>query len=58
MRLCVLEHFDNNNVIVKFHAALTLTAVSLVLPACRVVDIAEEEAYQRLCLKMAADFPS
>ena len=39
MRRAILERFGNNNVLVGFHVAWILTALSLPLPACRVVDL-------------------
>lgn len=45
MRRCVLEHLGNSNVIVGFYAALTFTALLLVLPACRLVDLGADKAY-------------
>lgn len=35
----------HQQVLVKFHVGWTLTALSLVLPACRVVDLGADEAY-------------
>lgn len=35
-----------------------LTALFLVPPACRVVDLGAEQAYQLLCFKMVSDFQS
>ena len=41
----------------SFHVAWTLTALSLPLPACRVVDLGAEEAYQLFCFKVTDLFP-
>ena len=38
MRHYILKHIGDNNILVWFHLAWTLTALSLALPACRVVD--------------------
>ena len=57
MRRAILEHLGNNNVLVGFHVAWTLTALSLLLPACRVVDLGAEEAYQLFCFKVSDAFP-
>ena len=48
---CILEHLGNNNVFVGSHAAWTLTAQLLVVPACRVVYLGAEKAYQRSALR-------
>lgn len=44
MRRDILERFGNNNVLVTFQVAWTLTALSLSLIGCRVVDFGAEEA--------------
>ena len=54
MRLAILKLLGNNNALVRFHLGWTLTALNLSLPACRVVDLGAEEAYQLLCFKMAS----
>ena len=43
--------------LVGFHVAWTLTALSLPLPACRVVDLGADEAYQLFCFKVSDVFP-
>ena len=57
MRQAILEHLGNNNVLVGFHVAWTLIALNLPLPACRVVDLGAEEAYQLFCFKVSDAFP-
>ena len=57
MRRAILERLGNNNVLVGFHVAWTLTALSLPLTACRVVDLGVEEAYQLFCFKVSNAFP-
>ena len=57
MRRAILERLGNDNVLVGFHAAWTLTALSLPLPVCRVVDFGTEEAYQLFCFKVSDAFP-
>ena len=57
MRRAILERLGNFNVLVGFHVAWTLTALSLPLPACRVVDLGAEEIYQLFCFKFSDVFP-
>ena len=57
MRQAILKCLGNNNALVGFHLGWTLTALNLSLPACRVVDLGTEEAYQLLCFKMASNSP-
>ena len=57
MRRAILERLGNNNVLVGFYVAWTLTAPSLPLPACRVVNLGAEEAYQLFCFKVSNAFP-
>ena len=57
MRRAILERLGNNNMLVGFHVALTLSALSLPLPACCVVDLGAEEAYQLFCFKVSDAFP-
>ena len=57
MRRSILERLGNNNVLVGFHVVWTLTALSLPLPACRVVHLNAEEAYQLFCFKVSDVFP-
>ena len=57
MRRAILALLGNNNVLVGFHVAWTLTAFNLPLPACRVVDLGAEEAYQLFCFKVSSAFP-
>ena len=57
MRRAILERLGNNNVLEGFHVAWTLTALSLPLPVCRLVDIGAEETYQLLCFKVSDAFP-
>ena len=42
MRRAILERLGNNNMLVGFHVAWTLTALCLPLPACRVVNVGAE----------------
>ena len=53
MRRAILERLGTNDVLVGFHVAWTLTALSLPLPSCRVVDLGAEEAYQLFCFKIS-----
>lgn len=57
MRRAILERLGNNNVPVGFHVAWTLTPLSLLLPACRVVDLGAEEADQLFCFKISDALP-
>ena len=57
MRRTFLQRLGNRNVLVDFHVAWTLTALSLPLPACRVVNLGAEEAYQLFCFKVSDAFP-
>ena len=57
MRRAILERLGDSNVLVGFHVAWTITALSLPLPACRVVDLGAEEAYQLFCLKVSDVLP-
>ena len=52
MRRAILERLGNSNVLVGFNVAWALTALSLPLPACRVVNLGAEEAYQLFCFKV------
>ena len=56
MRQAILKRLGDNYAIVGFHLGWTLTALNLSLPACRVIDLGAEEAYQLLCFKMASNF--
>ena len=56
MRLAISERLENNNVLVGFHVAWTLTALSLPLPACSMVNLGAEEAYQLLCFIVSDAF--
>ena len=58
MRRGLLSYFGNNNVLVGFHVSWTLKALSLELPARRVIDLGTEEAFQLFCLKMTEGYPS
>lgn len=55
MRRCILKHLSNENVVVEFYLARTLTVLSLALPACGVVELGAEEAFQTICFKMAEE---
>ena len=55
-RLAILERLGNN-VFVGFTIAWTLTALSLQFPACRVVNLGAEEAYQLFCSTISNVFP-
>ena len=57
MHRAILERLGNNNVLVGFHVAWTLTALSLPLTACRVLDLGAEKAYQLFCFKVSDAFP-
>lgn len=57
MHRAILERLNNNNVLVGYHIAWTLTALSLQLSACRVVKIGAEKAYQLFCFKFSSAFP-
>ena len=57
MRRAILKRLGDNNVLVGFHAAWTLMALSLPLPGCRVVDLGAEEAYNLFCFKVSDAFP-
>ena len=50
-----MKRLGNNNVLVGFHAAWTLTALSLPRSAC--VDLGAQEAYQLFCFKVTDAFP-
>ena len=56
MRQAILKRLGNNNAFLGFHLRWTLTTLNLSLPACRVVDLGAEEAYQLLCFKMASNY--
>ena len=56
MRLLILEYLGSNNVLVGFHLGWTLTALDLVLPASRVIDIGTEEPFQRWCRSLAVRY--
>ena len=58
MRKFILEHLGNNNVLVGFHLAWTLTAIRLTIPASRAVDLWSEPVFQELCCRMAGDLPA
>ena len=58
MRKFILEHLGNNNVLVGFHLAWTLTALSLSVPASRAVDLGSEPVFQELSCRMADDLPA
>lgn len=45
MRRAIFERLSNNNVLVDFHLAWTITALGMPLYACHVVDLGTEEAY-------------
>ena len=53
MRRGLLSYLGNNNVLIGVHVSWILRALSLALPASRVIDLGTDEAFQRLCLKMA-----
>ena len=53
MRREILERLGCNNIIVGFHIGWILTAVELMLPASRVVDLGTEESFQRFCRDLA-----
>ena len=55
MRQAILKRLGNINALVGFYLGWTLTALNLFLPACRVVDLGAEEAYQLLCFKMVSN---
>ena len=48
-----IKHFHDNNVLIKFYFAWMLTALSLTLSYCRVIDFETKEAYLKLCKLMA-----
>ena len=56
MRLLLLEHLGSNNFLVGFNLGWTLTALDLVLPASRVIDIGTEEPFQRWCRSLAVRY--
>ena len=56
MRLLILEYLGSNNVLVGFHLGWTLTALDLVLPASRVIDLGTEEPFQRWCRSLAVRY--
>ena len=57
MRRAILERLGNNNVLVGYHVAWNFTALSLLILACRVVDIDAKEAYQLFCFTGSDVFP-
>ena len=57
MRRAILERLGNRNVLIGFYVVWTLTALSLLLPAYRVVDLGAEEANQLFCFKVSKVFP-
>ena len=54
MRQHLLRYLSDTNYLVGFHLGWTLTALSVALPASRVVDIGTEDSYQTLCIAMAS----
>ena len=58
MRKFILEYLGNNNVLVGFHFAWTLTALSLSVPASRAFDLGSKPVFQELCCRMAGDLPA
>ena len=56
MRQAILERLGNNNVLVGFHVASTLTALCLPLSACRVVNLGAKEVYQLFCFNVSDAF--
>ena len=57
MRRAILERLGSNNVLLAINVAWTLTALSLPLFACRVVDFCAKEVYQLFCFKVPSAFP-
>lgn len=53
MRRFNFFYFNENNILVKFHLAWTLTALSMVLTTSRVADFGSDKALQTLCYNMA-----
>ena len=58
MRRGLFSYLGNNHVLVGFKVSLTLTALSLALPASRVIDLGTEKACKLLCLKMTEWYSS
>ena len=58
MRKFILEHLGSNNVLVGFHLACILTALSLSIPASRAVDLGSVPVFQELCCRKAGDLPA
>ena len=58
MSRAILESLGSNNVLVGFNVAWTFTTLSLPLPACRVVVVGADEAYQPLCFKVSNALPT
>ena len=57
MRREILERLGDNKVIVGFHVCWILTAVKLVLPASRVVNLGTEKCFQKFCRDLADGRP-
>ena len=53
----IIDRLKTKNVIVEFHVGWILTAVELVLPASRVIDLGLEENFQQFCGDLAAERP-
>ena len=57
MRREILERLGTKNVLVGFHVGWILTAIELVLPASRVIDLGIEENFQRFSQDLAGKRP-
>ena len=57
MRRKNFKYLGTTNILVGFHFGWILTAIQLVLPASRIVDLGVEESFQRFCRDLAADRP-
>jgi hypothetical protein len=58
MRTALLSRLGRCNVVVGFHVSWTLTALELVLPGSRVIDLGTEECFQKFCRDLARPHPS
>ena len=52
MRRWLFSFLGNNNVLVGFHVSWILTALSLELPGCSVINLGTEKTMQLFCFKM------